>query len=45
MEPTGEYTFQYLKDHPGVSYDDEIKKKYNESQQGKQVMNTRLLGG
>ncbi|KAG9295840.1 hypothetical protein G9A89_009069 [Geosiphon pyriformis] len=33
MELTPEYTFQYLKDHPGASYD-EIKKKYNELQQG-----------
>ncbi|CAG8706285.1 4991_t:CDS:2, partial [Funneliformis caledonium] len=31
-EPTGEYTFQYMKDHPGVLYD-EIKKEYNKMQQ------------
>ena len=37
------FTFQYMKTNPGATEDD-IRKAYHE-QQGKQAMNTRLLGG
>ena len=37
------FVLQYMNDH-GVSKEEAIQ-KYNESKQGKQAMNTRLLGG
>ena len=46
MDPRayGKFVAQYIRQNPDAT-DDEIYEEYVKTQQGKQAMNTRLLGG
>ena len=44
MDPQARFAAKYLRQHPDAT-DEKIYEEYLKEHQGKQAMNTRLLGG